>query len=155
MHRNLLVLATGLLLHQSLYYLYLLEAADLFTWQGFPYQIFALRLFNEHSIYMRAFLVSTLLAIHYPAIVRSMNSRAAWLLGYVFISCLFLFFDRFLGLYSSLILLPILIFFLLLPLRLQKEKEPFAIKSPTFCKQTPHSIALPAEGGHLPINNPQ
>ncbi|MEL6606878.1 MAG: hypothetical protein AAFP88_01340 [Bacteroidota bacterium] len=45
MRHHLLAPTTGLMLHQVLYYLYLLETADLFTWQGFPYQIFALKFF--------------------------------------------------------------------------------------------------------------
>jgi len=155
MQRHLLALTTGLLLHQGLYYLYLLEAAGLFTWPGFPYRMFALKLFNEHSIYLRALLTITLWAIHYPAIAGSIHNSANRLLGYFLVSCLFLFFDRFLGLYSSLVLLPVMILLLLLPLRLQKAKDRFAIDNPKQHGESPHSIALPAEGGALPLNNPQ
>ena len=157
MRRQLVTLATLLLLSQGLYSLYLLAAADLFLLPGFPYRLFSLSLFNEDSIYLRGLLLGVIVRIHYERIVTWLQGEGAWarLLGYLIVSGLFLFFDRFLGLYTTLGLLPALLGLLFLPELLQPSLPAFAITKLQQYKNTPYSIALPTRDELLPINNPQ
>ena len=117
MRRHLVTLATLLLLYQGLYSLYLLAAADLCRLQGFPYRLFSLSVFNEHSIYLRLLLLGLILHMHYDSIVTWVQGQGAWarLLAYLVVCGLFLFFDRCLGLYTTLALLPALLLLRFMP----------------------------------------
>ena len=160
MDRNLLSIATALLLYQGLYYCHLLCAHGIYTAQ-WATTLFSLQFLTRHYALGRALLVLLLLALHYgklAAFARAQQGGRVLVtfLGYALAAFAFVALDAWLAAGAALWVHPLLLVLLsCLPLCKALPKGATSLKQPTVWKSTEWSIALPTQAGILPINNPQ